>query len=176
MSDDKSGQCEHGYYGLCPRCYETLRARVAELEAQIAAPAAAVADDVAKYRHHLELLRDDCTYPAGHVGAVVLNGHRMEIIRDALTAILAARQPSQDVVRDALFCVGRAKFPPRGGNVGLQWHVVGVADVPYRTCVPKDGELLFVLAANKGGKPRAEPELFDGTEAALSSLSIRKKE
>lgn len=29
MSDDKSGQCEHGYYGLCPRCYETLRAELA---------------------------------------------------------------------------------------------------------------------------------------------------
>jgi len=47
---------------------------------------------VAKYRHHLELLRDDCTYPAGHVGAVVLNGHRMEIIRDALATILAAKE------------------------------------------------------------------------------------
>lgn len=51
---------------------------------------AAVPEAVAKYRHHLALLRDDCTYPAGHVGAVVLNGHRMEIIRDALTAILSA--------------------------------------------------------------------------------------
>lgn len=52
-----------------------------------------------------------------------------------------------------VFCVGRVKYPPRGGNVGLQWHVVGVADVPYRTCVPKDGELLFVLAASKGTEP-----------------------
>ncbi len=60
--------------------------------AKIDAAKGEVPDDVAKYRHHLELLRDDCTYPSGHVGAVVLNGHRMEIIRDALTAILAANK------------------------------------------------------------------------------------
>lgn len=61
MSDDKSGQCEHGYYGLCPRCYDNLRAdrdrysdmldisqgvvrelcaRIAELERQLAIVAA----------------------------------------------------------------------------------------------------------------------------------------
>lgn len=59
-------------------------------QAAAALRARAVPEAVAKYRHHLALLRDDCTYPAGHVGAVVLNGHRMEIIRDALSAILSA--------------------------------------------------------------------------------------
>ena len=53
------------------------------------------------------------------------------------------------VAAPEVFCVGRAQYPARGGNVGLQWHVVGVADVPYRTCVPKNGELLFVLAASQ---------------------------
>lgn len=112
---------------------------VGDREAQVAAPAAAVAD-VPDAKPEMPWLSE------------FEEGHRQgwNACRDEM---LAARQPSQDVVRDALFCVGRAKFPPRGGNVGLQWHVVGVADVPYRTCVPKDGELLFVLAASKGEKP-----------------------
>jgi len=35
MSDDKLGQCAHGYYGLCPHCYDSLRAELAELRAQV---------------------------------------------------------------------------------------------------------------------------------------------
>ncbi len=34
MSDDKLGQCAHGYYGLCPHCYDSLRAELAELRAR----------------------------------------------------------------------------------------------------------------------------------------------
>jgi len=73
-------------------CEEEVEAVLLAVERAAPVTPAAVPDDVAKYRKHLELLRDDCTYPAGHVGAVVLNGHRMEIIRDALTAILAAKE------------------------------------------------------------------------------------
>jgi len=35
MSDDKLGQCAHGYYGLCPHCYDSLRAELAELRARV---------------------------------------------------------------------------------------------------------------------------------------------
>lgn len=152
---------------------------VGDREAQVAAPAAAVPDGyrlqpLSEYEAmRLALDMPDGDYPkwkelviADLQASYDTDGITLEDSGDPLIylqsaiaiveeALLpeAARQHSQDVVRDALFCVGRAKFPPRGGNVGLQWHVVGVADVPYRTCVPKDGELLFVLAASKGEKP-----------------------
>ena len=54
----------------------------------IPAPVAAVPDDAL---HHLRLLRDDCVTPIGVVGAVVLNGYRLEKVREALDAVLAAK-------------------------------------------------------------------------------------
>lgn len=35
MSDDKSGQCAHGYYGLCPHCYDSLRAELDRLRVRL---------------------------------------------------------------------------------------------------------------------------------------------
>jgi len=72
-----------------------LRARVAELEAQIAAPAAAVP----------EVLRDLLLKYEFWQLAKIDDGRAMMFVSEeqyaALRSILAARQPSQDVVRDA---------------------------------------------------------------------------
>ena len=72
-----------------------LRARVAELEAQIASPAAAVP----------EVLRDLLLKYEFWQLAKIDDGRAMMFVSEeqyaALRSILAARQPSQDVVRDA---------------------------------------------------------------------------
>jgi len=80
---------------------------------------------------------------AADVGAIYIAFTQEETKR--IAAALRARAVPE------LYCVGRANYTARGGNVGRNWHVVGVADVPYRTCVPKNGELHFVLAASKAG-------------------------
>ena len=94
---------------------------------------------------------------AADVGATYVAFTRDETIRIA-ARLRALSQPATVAQVPELYCVGRANYPPRGGNVGINWHVVGVADVPYRTCVPKNGELLFVLAASQSATGGACPD------------------
>ena len=100
----------------------------------------------------LKELRELCdrSINAGGERYILPNTDRYLLIwaMDAITTADAALRARPQAVGE-LYCVGRANYPSRGGNVGLQWHVIGVADVPYRTCVPKNGELLFVLAASQ---------------------------
>lgn len=115
--------------------HTTLRARVAELEAERDRLSAQL-----RARGLSPAPCDVCGY----------NGPGYYQPETHPCAAPVAAQDARDAVPlDALVCVGRAQFPQRGGNAGLSWHVVdALGDTEgFRSGSPCNKELLFVIPA-----------------------------
>jgi len=103
---------------------------------------------------HITLLAAKC--PPELASAIIT---QMDILQSQLAAERERSDRLQAVVDAAksqvsqaeAYCVGRARFSRTGGNVGISWYVEDAMGETngHRTGNPKDGDLLFVLAAQQ---------------------------